>query len=85
MIQKINDDLFVECEVWNRGNNAWGHKGRVQYKNEYVAEKSIRYYNRTWEAYQFDTLKECLMDKLDEQKIVPLKDRIEFAKFIKRN
>ncbi len=81
-IQKINDKLSIGCEVWNRGNSAWGHRAKAFYNGEEVASRSVRYYNRTWEAYQFDTAKSLLMDVLDNEKVVPLADRVAMARFI---
>ena len=83
-IQKINDKLSIECEVWNRGNSAWGHRAKAFYNGEEVANVSVRYYNRTWEAYQFDSVKGGLMSKLDNTKILSLADRVVIARFINR-
>jgi len=78
--QKIGIHVEIVCEVWNRGNNAWGHRAVCMYNGYQVAENKVRYYNRTWEAYQFDTVKGGLLTKLDKEKVVPLVDRILIAK-----
>ena len=83
-IQKINDKLSIGYEVWSHGNSAWGHRAKAFYNNEEVANVSFRYYNRTWEAYQFDSVKGGLMSKLDSEKVVPLADRVALARFINR-
>lgn len=82
-IQIINKDISIGCEVWNCGRQ-WGHRAKCFYKGQEIAEKSVRYYNRTWEAYQFDTVKSCLMDMVDKQNVIPLSDRIAMARFINR-
>lgn len=76
---KIGTHVEVNCEVWNTGGK-WGHRAVCLYNGYQVAEAKIRYYNRTWEAYQFDSVKKGLLAKLDNQKVVPLKDRILIAK-----
>lgn len=79
-----NKDLELQAEVYSNSRN-WGHKARAIYKGEVIAEKKITYYNRTWERYQFESILSCLMDLLDNQKIVPLKDRLELSILIKKN
>lgn len=83
-VEKVNEDVTLGCEVWSRGSRAWGHKAKVFYKGYEVDSASVRYYNRTWEMFQFDTVKSCLMNKLDKSKALPLSDRIAIARFIKR-
>ena len=83
-IEKINEDVSIGCEVWSRGNQAWGHEAKLFYQGQEVAKNRVRYYNRTWEAYQFDSVKSGLMSKVDKEKTIPLSDRIALAKFINR-
>lgn len=84
-IQKVNEDISIGCEVWNRGNSAWGHEAKLFYKGEEVESNRVRYYNRTWEAYQFDTVKSGLMSKLDESKSLSLSERRAIALAINCN
>lgn len=54
--KKINGVKFTfVCECWNT-STSWGHKVTL-YRNENVIIGSvkIRYYNRTWERYQFQS------------------------------
>ena len=83
-IQKINDKLSIGCEVWNRGRSAWGHRAVLFVNGLSFDNSSVRYYNRTWEAYQFDSVKSILMSKLDNTKILSLADRVAIARFINR-
>lgn len=85
IIEKVTEDLSIGCEVWNRGNQAWGHEAKLFYKGQEIAKNRVRYYNRTWEAYQFDTVKSGLMDVVDKDKAIPLSERIILAKFISRS
>lgn len=84
MRQEINKEISIECKVWNRGNNAWGHEAKCFLNGQEVASQKVRYYNRTWEAYQFDTVKNCLMDKVDKEKVLSLANRVALARFINR-
>lgn len=46
------------CETWET-SRAWGHRV-VLLRNGYeISEAKIRYYNRTWECYQY----QCCMKK----------------------
>ena len=83
-IQKINDSVSISCEVYSN-SKAWGHEAKAFYNGVEVEKHRIRYYNRTWEAYQFDTVKSGLLSKLDKSKSIPLKDRLAIAKAIKYN
>lgn len=48
-----------------------------------LKKNRVRYYNRTWERYQFETALSGLVDKLDKEKVIPLSDRIALSKAIK--
>lgn len=49
------------CEYYET-RNSWGHKGRVLYNNHDIGVTyKIRYYNRTWECYRFQSLLEHLI------------------------
>lgn len=54
--KEINGVKFTfVCESW-KTRNSWGHKVTL-YKNDTlkVGISKIRYYNRTWECYQFQS------------------------------
>lgn len=44
------------CESWSN-SRAWGHKVKLYTGDNYtpIAEAKIRYHNRTWEAYQYQS------------------------------
>lgn len=81
-IKNITEELAVGAESWER-SNAWGHEAKAFWCGREVAKARIRYYNRTWERYQFESVLLSLVDKLDNEKFVPLKDRFELYKQIK--
>ena len=48
-----NEYSFV-CEAWSN-SRSWGHKVNLFRNNYEIAEARIRYYNRTWESYEFQS------------------------------
>jgi len=55
---KIKDfkPLQFVCEYYET-RNSWGHRGRVLYNNHDIGVTcKIRYYNRTWECYTYQSL-----------------------------
>lgn len=37
-------------------SNAWGHKATLYHNNYAIATNKIRYYNRTWESYEYQSV-----------------------------
>lgn len=68
--KEINGVKFtLVCESWNT-RNSWGHEVTL-YKNETfkVGRAKIRYYNRTWESYQYQSaIKNVIIDVLEKNK-----------------
>lgn len=83
-LYKITDDLSVVCESFSNSRN-WGHYAFAIYNGRSIADKKIIYQNRTWERYQFESVLACLLDILDKEKTVPLKDRYALAQRIKNS
>lgn len=72
---KINDNLTFEAKTWNRGRQSWGHEARAIWQGREIAKARCTYYNRTWERYTYQSVMQKLVDILDEDKTIPLKDR----------
>lgn len=68
--KEINGVKFtLVCESWNT-LNSWGHEVTL-YKNDTlkVGQAKIRYYNRTWECYQYqNAIKSVILDVLEKIK-----------------
>lgn len=68
--KEINGVKFTfVCESW-KTRNSWGHKVSL-YRNEsfFVGSAKIRYYNRTWESYLFQSaIKSVIYNAIDETK-----------------
>ena len=85
MIKNISKDISIVCEAWNRGSNAWGHEAKLYYNGQQIESARVRYYNRTWEAYQFDTVCDNLLSKLDNTKTLSLAERYLIAKTLQHH
>lgn len=99
--KKINGVKFTfVCEYWETATS-WGHKVTL-YRNDNVILGSvkIRYYNRTWERYQFqsaiknvifETIKRITSEakefflNLHNYKILTKKRAAEFSEFLSLN
>lgn len=57
------------CESWQT-KNSWGHKVLLYRNNSFlVGSANIRYYNRTWECYQYQTaIKSVIYNVIEEIK-----------------
>lgn len=68
--KEINGVKFtLVCESWST-RNSWGHIVTL-YKNDTVkiGRAKIRYYNRTWECYQYQSaIKSVIFDALEQIK-----------------
>ena len=51
---RILKDYSIACEYW-KTSRAWGHRAILMYKEYDLAEEKIRYENRTWEYYTYQS------------------------------
>ena len=47
---------------------SWGHKAELFIDGEYITNKKITYYNRTWEAYTYQSILDSILDKALKEK-----------------
>ena len=96
--REINGVKFtLVCDSWST-HNSWGHEVTL-YKNDTVriGRSNIRYYNRTWESYQYqNAIKSVINDaiesikaaakiafkELHHYKVLTKKRAVEFAKYL---
>lgn len=76
--KKITEELTITGEVYSN-SRAWGHEVRAIWNGREVAKNRVRYYNRTWERYQFETAWNGLLEKLDKESLIPLSARYKIA------
>lgn len=53
-------DIRVYCNYYET-RNSWGHKGHVETNTHYLNKGKIRYWNRTWECYTYQSLLKFLV------------------------
>lgn len=51
------------CHSWET-TNRWGHEVRLHLDGYEIAKHRVRYYNRTWESYCYQSCMLQLVDKL---------------------
>ena len=96
--REINGVKFtLVCESWCT-RNSWGHEVTL-YKNDYakIGRAKIRYYNRTWESYQYQSaIKSVIFETIERikaatketfktlhhYKVLTKKRAAEFAKYL---
>lgn len=67
MVRLNNDWCFVN-ETW-RHSYSWGHKSTLLYKGKPINEAKMRYYNRTWEKYKYQScMLKCLQELIEQYK-----------------
>lgn len=96
--REINGVKFtLVCESWST-RNSWGHEVTL-YRNDYykIGRAKIRYYNRTWESYQYQSaIKSVIYDaiakikaaakiafkEMHNYKVLTKKRAAEFAQYL---
>lgn len=53
-------DIRVYCDYYET-RNSWGHRGHVETNTHYLNKGKIRYWNRTWECYRYQSLLKYLV------------------------
>ena len=68
--KEINGVRFMlVCESWNT-RYSWGHEA-ILYKNgtDEIGRSRVRYYNRTWESYKYQTaIKNAIYEAIEKIK-----------------
>lgn len=70
IIKKIinNNTYTFVCETWTTAR-AWGHSVTMFRNNIEYTFRQIRYYNRTWESYEYQScMLKCVNSIIDEEK-----------------
>lgn len=73
------------CESWSN-SRAWGHRVKLYTGTNYapIADAKIRYYNRTWEAYQYQSCMHAAADRVRHEREALLLSRYKEDHNIKR-
>jgi hypothetical protein len=59
---KLDKNIYIDCWTYET-RYSWGHKAELYINNELVSEKKITYYNRTWEAYTYQSILGYIVEK----------------------
>lgn len=67
--REINSKNFtIFCDYWGT-RNSWGHEATLYVDSKKIKSYKIRYYNRTWERYTFQSvINACIYSALEELK-----------------
>ena len=52
------------CDSWET-SRAWGHEVHLFYNNNEIVSNRVRYYNRTWECFRYQT---CMLGAISKRK-----------------
>lgn len=65
--KEINGKSFtILCNYWGT-RNSWGHEATLYVDSQKIKSYKIRYYNRTWESYTFQSvINACIYNTLKE-------------------
>lgn len=56
MLKQYEKDLYITCEYDGRSRYGFNHIGKIFYKGRLIHVEKIHYINRTWEAYEYQSL-----------------------------
>ena len=73
-LKKVNGKRFEFVNEYYETSNSWGHKSTLLINGYEWAKTKIRYYNRTWECYTYQSV---MYKVLDEYKDRLLKNFLE--------
>ena len=65
IICKSGREYNIVNETWET-SRAWGHKSTLIAPWGEVESHKVRYYNRTWESYTYETCMLCAIDEIEE-------------------
>lgn len=63
IICKNGREYNIVNETWET-SRAWGHKSTLLINGRDIDEYSVRYYNRTWEMYTYQTCMSLLINSI---------------------
>lgn len=63
--KELFKDIYFNCNYYET-RNSWGHKGSFRIGLDETVNTRIRYYNRTWERYTYQSLLLKMLDKFKQ-------------------
>ena len=77
---KLSNDIHIDCETYDT-RYSWGHKAYLYVNGIEETYKKITYYNRTWEAYTYQSILSCIVDEVSN-KIISKEDKAKYQAMI---
>lgn len=77
---KLDDNTTVDCFTYEQYCER-GHKAYLKINNKRLARRKIKYINRTWEAYTYQTILSCIVESVSN-KIISKVDKERYQKKI---
>ena len=74
---KINKNKYQFCNEGWSNSNGWGHRTILLRNGYQLGENKIRYYNRTWERYEFQSCMSGCVWTLKHEREEYLKNRFK--------
>lgn len=74
---KLNDEYELVCWGYST-SSSWGHEARLLKNGYEFASAKIRYYNRTWERFEFESV---MYSALENYKASRLNDYLDDYKY----
>ena len=78
---KLTDDVSVDCYYQNT-NYGFRHVAELSAPGVFVTDK-CRYYNRTWESYEFESVLYAVVEKAEKKKFFTKEQAETCKKYIK--
>lgn len=64
----INDKEYTFVNNTWENSNGWGHETYLLKNNNEIGHNKVRYYNRTWECYRYQTcMSGCVYDLISKR------------------
>lgn len=79
----IYKDYRVTASSWKKFSS-WGHKARLIKDGSIINQVSIRYHNRTWESYEFETALIRVVEDYKQNELKEFLDEMKKATQVKR-
>lgn len=90
MFLKITDKLAIGAEYYET-SRSWGHKAHLyrvrtpEQDDLLIESEKIRYYNRTWESYQFQCVMQSVVNKALQHKLITKKEAQVCQKYLEKD
>lgn len=83
-IFKLDNMYKIEC-VWQNEQNSFSHKATLLKDGEEIANVEVKYFNRAWEVFEFETaMKKLIVDNFENKEKETFLNAIKWENLNKR-